>query len=100
MIAFDTNVLTGILLGDEVFLAKALTIPTHEQSVPVIVIEEIIRGRLTIIFLCFLSKQPRQTRIALNVIFAENGSISSQAIIIITPVCITTRLTVKMKLSQ
>lgn len=49
MIAFDTNVLTGILLGDETFLAKALTIPAHEQSVPVIVIEEIIRGRLTVI---------------------------------------------------
>lgn len=49
MIAFDTNVLTGILLGDETFLAKASAIPAHEQSVPVIVIEEIIRGRLTII---------------------------------------------------
>ncbi len=49
MIAFDTNVLTGILLGDETFLAKASAIPAHQQSVPIIVIEEIIRGRLTII---------------------------------------------------
>jgi tRNA(fMet)-specific endonuclease VapC len=49
MIAFDTDVLTEILLGDAAFIARAATIPVHQQSVPVIVIEEVIRGRLNVI---------------------------------------------------
>lgn len=49
MIAFDTDVLTEILLGNASYGARAAAIPTHEQTVPVIVIEEIIRGRLNII---------------------------------------------------
>ena len=49
MIAFDTDVLTEILLGEPLFVARAATIPPHEQAVPVIVIEEIMRGRLQVI---------------------------------------------------
>jgi predicted nucleic acid-binding protein len=49
MIAFDTDVLTEILLGDPTFVAHAVTIPPHEQAVPVVVIEEIMRGRLQVI---------------------------------------------------
>ena len=49
MIAFDTDVLTEILLGDPTFVARAVTIPPHEQAVPVVVIEEIMRGRLQVI---------------------------------------------------
>jgi tRNA(fMet)-specific endonuclease VapC len=49
MIAFDTDVLTEILLGDPAFVARAATIPPHEQAVPVVVIEEIMRGRLQVI---------------------------------------------------
>jgi len=49
MIAFDTDVLTEILLGDAAFVARAAVIPLPEQAVPVIVIEEIMRGRLNII---------------------------------------------------
>ena len=49
MIAFDTDVLTEILLGDAAFVARAAALPLHEQAVPVIVIEEIMRGRLNII---------------------------------------------------
>jgi tRNA(fMet)-specific endonuclease VapC len=49
MIAFDTDVLTEILLGDPTFVARAVTIPSHEQAVPVVVIEEIMRGRLQVI---------------------------------------------------
>jgi len=49
MIAFDTDVLTGILLGNAVFVQRASTIPVAEQSLPVIVVEEVIRGRLNII---------------------------------------------------
>jgi tRNA(fMet)-specific endonuclease VapC len=49
MIAFDTNVVTEILLGDGRCVELASAIPSHEQAVPVIVIEEIVRGRLTVI---------------------------------------------------
>jgi tRNA(fMet)-specific endonuclease VapC len=49
MIAFDTDVLTEIFLGDPTFGACAVTIPPHEQAVPVVAIEEILRGRLQII---------------------------------------------------
>jgi tRNA(fMet)-specific endonuclease VapC len=49
MIAFDTDVLTEILLGNAVFVARASAIPVDQQAVPVIVIEEIMRGRLSVI---------------------------------------------------
>ncbi|HEY3304617.1 MAG TPA: type II toxin-antitoxin system VapC family toxin [Candidatus Binatia bacterium] len=49
MIAFDTDVLTEILLGNAAFVARAAAIPMREQAVPVIVIEEIMRGRLNVI---------------------------------------------------
>jgi hypothetical protein len=45
MIAFDTDVLTEALLGDAIYAARAVAIPLHEQAVPVIVSEEIMRGR-------------------------------------------------------
>ena len=37
MIAFDTNILTEILLGNPLFVARAGTIPARQQAVPVIV---------------------------------------------------------------
>jgi tRNA(fMet)-specific endonuclease VapC len=49
MIAFDMDALTEILLGNAVFVERAAAIPAHEQAVPIIVIEEIIRGRLNVI---------------------------------------------------
>ncbi|MBI3795728.1 MAG: type II toxin-antitoxin system VapC family toxin [Deltaproteobacteria bacterium] len=49
MMAFDTDVLTEILLGNATFVARATAIPLHAQAVPVIVIEETLRGRLNII---------------------------------------------------
>jgi predicted nucleic acid-binding protein len=49
MTAFDTDVLTEILLGNAAFEARAATIPIHQQAVPIVVIEEILRGRLNII---------------------------------------------------
>jgi predicted nucleic acid-binding protein len=49
MIAFDTDILTEILMGAPEFIACASSIPRHEQAVPVVVIEEIIRGRLQVI---------------------------------------------------
>lgn len=49
MIAFDTDVLTGILVGRADYVERAATIAAHQQAVPVVVIEEIIRGRLNVI---------------------------------------------------
>jgi predicted nucleic acid-binding protein len=49
MIAFDTDVLTGILVGRADYVERAATIAAHQQAVPIIVIEEIIRGRLNVI---------------------------------------------------
>ncbi len=49
MKAFDTDVLTEILLGDPTYMARAALIPPHEQAVPVVVIEELLRGRLHVI---------------------------------------------------
>jgi len=49
MIVFDTDVLTAILLGNPALVERAAAIPVREQAVPVIVIEEIMRGRLNVI---------------------------------------------------
>lgn len=49
MIAFDTDVLTEVLLGNAAFAGRAAAIPVSEQAVPVIAIEEIMRGRLNVI---------------------------------------------------
>ena len=46
MIAFDTDVLTEILLGNATYVTRAAAIPLHEQAVPVIVIEEIMQGQV------------------------------------------------------
>jgi tRNA(fMet)-specific endonuclease VapC len=46
MIAFDADVLTEILAGNATLAARAASIPPHEQVVPIIVVEEILRGRL------------------------------------------------------
>ena len=46
MKAFDADVLTLILQGDPACVHKASLIPILEQGTPVVVIEEILRGRL------------------------------------------------------
>jgi tRNA(fMet)-specific endonuclease VapC len=46
MIALDADVLTDILQGNSPLVARASQIPVHEQAVPVILVEEIVRGRL------------------------------------------------------
>jgi tRNA(fMet)-specific endonuclease VapC len=49
MTAFDTDVLTEILQGSPRFVERAAAIPGHEQTVPIVVFEEIMRGRLNVI---------------------------------------------------
>ena len=46
MKAFDADVLTLILQGDAACVHKASLIPSLEQGIPVVVVEEILRGRL------------------------------------------------------
>ena len=58
MIAFDTDVLTEILLGNSVFVDRAAGIPANEQAIPVVVVEEVIRGRLNVIRRAEAGKAP------------------------------------------
>ena len=46
MKAFDSDILTHLLLGDPLFLVKAARIPAGEQGVPIVALEEVLRGRL------------------------------------------------------
>jgi tRNA(fMet)-specific endonuclease VapC len=46
MIAFDADILTEILAGNSRVVSRAALILIEEQAVPIIVIEEIVRGRL------------------------------------------------------
>lgn len=46
MTAFDTDIVTDILMGATDVVARAALIPVQEQAVRMIVVEEIVRGRL------------------------------------------------------
>lgn len=46
MIAVDTDVLTLVLLGEPTAMARLATVPPNQQAIPVVVAEEILRGRL------------------------------------------------------
>src|SRR5262245_25088013 len=46
MIAFDADVLTEIFVGNARYAERAAAIPILEQAVPIIVVEEMLRGRL------------------------------------------------------
>ena len=49
MIAFDTNVLTEVLVGNPAFVERVAAIPIYQQALPVVVVEELVRGRLNVI---------------------------------------------------
>ena len=49
MNAFDTDVFSEILLGNTAFVSRLSPIPDDQQAIPVIVVVEIVRGRLNII---------------------------------------------------
>src|SRR5258708_4752667 len=49
MKAFDADVLTLITEGDPACLQKAALIPAVEQAVPIVVAEQLFRGRLNVI---------------------------------------------------
>jgi len=46
MIAFDADILSELLRGSPEYVRRAETIPAQEQCLPVVVMEEILRGRL------------------------------------------------------
>jgi predicted nucleic acid-binding protein len=46
MTALDTDVLTHILYGDAALTARLNAVPIAEQSVPIVVLDEILRGCL------------------------------------------------------
>ena len=49
MNAFDTDVFSEILLGNDVYISRLSLIPSDQQAIPIIVAEEIFRGRLNVI---------------------------------------------------
>jgi tRNA(fMet)-specific endonuclease VapC len=49
MKAFDTDILTEILAGNPAYAGRLATVPPGEQVVPIVVVEEIVRGRLNVI---------------------------------------------------
>jgi tRNA(fMet)-specific endonuclease VapC len=49
MKAFDTDILTEILGGNPAYLERLQNVPVSEQGVPIVVLEELIRGRLNVI---------------------------------------------------
>jgi hypothetical protein len=49
MKAFDTDILTEILAGNAAYAERIARVPLVEQTVPIVVVEEIVRGRLNTI---------------------------------------------------
>lgn len=49
MNAFDTDVFSELLLGNPAYVSRLSLIPPDEQAIPIIVAEEILRGRLNVI---------------------------------------------------
>jgi len=49
MIALDTDVVTRLLQGDPVVGRKASQVPSADRVVPIVVVEELLRGRLNLI---------------------------------------------------
>jgi len=49
MKAFDTDILTEILVGNPAYAARIANVPLVEQATPIVAVEEIIRGRLNTI---------------------------------------------------
>lgn len=49
MNAFDTDVFSEILLGDAAYVSRLSLISPDQQAIPIIVAEEILRGRLNVI---------------------------------------------------
>lgn len=62
MIAFDTDILSDILRGDPVLARRASSYSIDEQLVPIVVVEEILRGR----FNAIRSAEAGQSRLTMD----------------------------------
>jgi tRNA(fMet)-specific endonuclease VapC len=49
LIALDTDVFTDAMYGEPTISARLAAVPISEQSIPVVVLEEVCRGRLNMI---------------------------------------------------
>jgi predicted nucleic acid-binding protein len=49
MKAFDTDILTQILRGNQAYAERVALVPISEQALPILVAEEVLRGRLNTI---------------------------------------------------
>jgi tRNA(fMet)-specific endonuclease VapC len=49
MKAFDTDIVTGIFRGNPAYADRVARIPIADQSLPIVVAEEVLRGRLNTI---------------------------------------------------
>lgn len=49
MKAFDTDILTEFLSGNPTYAERIANVPADEQAISVVVVEELIRGRLNVI---------------------------------------------------
>jgi tRNA(fMet)-specific endonuclease VapC len=49
MKAFDTDILTQILRGNSAYADRMANLPVAEQSLPIVAVEEVLRGRLNTI---------------------------------------------------
>jgi tRNA(fMet)-specific endonuclease VapC len=58
MRAFDTDILTEILAGNPAYAERIANVPVDEQVAPIVVVEEIIRGRLNAIRQAEAGKAP------------------------------------------
>lgn len=67
MIALDTDVLTLYLQGNPLVTAKVDALPVGELVLPVVVVEEVMRGRLNAI----RQAQAGQLKLPLSVVYAQ-----------------------------
>jgi tRNA(fMet)-specific endonuclease VapC len=44
--AFDTDILSEILIGNAAYLQRLLAVPEADRAIPVVALEEVLRGRL------------------------------------------------------
>src|SRR5690349_18332616 len=58
LIAFDTDIFTDVMYGDPRLTSRLAAIPVAEQTLAVVVIEEVIRGRFNAIRQAEASRGP------------------------------------------
>ncbi len=72
MNAFDTDVFSEILLGNAAYVSRLSLIPADQQAIPIIVAEEILRGRLNVI----RRAEARKSKISVDLAYRSSFGIS------------------------